>query len=157
MATPRRIIATLLLEECGRMGPDYESDPEMKYLVRSSHFAAEGEIYFRCKKSKLPDLLKTMFKVEDPFMEKTGGMIPNTHTSMVSMTYKGGKYVPSGEGGKANPFLTRDPIYSEPKADTLDMVRDIGEAVLGKEAGPGIDLIGDLIGDLLNPKSRGKK
>lgn len=163
MANAKKILVQMMVEECGiEKGDKWDDDPVVKYVVYpNSHFAAEGEVYFSCRRKSLESHLKMIFKVEDPFMEKTAGLIPNMHTSLARMGVGNGygqvgssTYKPvEGKSGYV-PFLTRDPIYKEPEGSTKDLITEIGTVVLGREPGAVTDLLGDLIEDLMSPKKR---
>lgn len=161
MAVAKKILVQMTVEECGiEKGDKWSDDPVVRYVVHpNAHFMAEGEIYFSCRRKSLESTLRTIFKVEDPFMEKTAGLIPNMHTSLARMGVGNGSgqvganAKPDGRAGYA-PFLTRDPIYKEPEGSTKDLITEIGTVVLGREPGAVTDLLGDLIEDLITPKKR---
>lgn len=146
-----RIHAELFVEGKPKHG-EYGDDPMTDYVVYSSSMRCEGAIEFSCRPTQLEAYLKMIFRTEDPMMKQTKGLLPNTHSSMMGRTAQTAVTTPGGP--RRNYFLTRDPIYKEPEGSTKDLVVGIGKEVLGRDPGPGVELLGDLIDDIITPKRR---
>lgn len=154
-----KIHAELIVERIGPERGQYGDDPITNYVAYSNHFQLDGQMTFSCRPSRLEETLKAMFKVEDPFMKSTRGMVPNAHTSMlprVTSTTSGQTVTVDGKPVKRH-FLTRDPIYKAPEGSTRDLIVSIGREVLGRDPGAGVDLFGDILDDIITPKKREKR
>ena len=145
MAVSREVKASLRLEECGLENRnDTSYDAPRRYVVSSSNFAAEGEIYFTSKPSALEATLETMFK--------TNTVSRNTTTHIYGQSY----------GSSSNPalirkqcaFLTRDPIYAVLLGEMKSLLMDVGKSVLGREPSEGFELFCDILDEIISPPKR---
>lgn len=152
-----KIHAELVVERIGPERGQYGDDPVTNYVAYSNHFQVDGQMTFSCRPSRLEETLKALFKVEDPLMKTTKGLVPNAHTSMLPRSTAVGQTTTSDGKPISRRFLTRDPIYKAPEGSTKDLIVSIGREVLGRDPGAGVDLFGDLLDEVITPRKRENK
>lgn len=163
MAT-RKILAVLTIEDVDYENEYDQRDPDAtrRYQITGG-WQTEGELYISSRPSRLEDLLKRCFFVDDPFMVKTNGIVPtsNAYTPPpATRTFYNSPSSPTvsvpqkGKNGEIRRvFLTRDPIYKEPEGSVSNLIQDISKNVLGKD-GDAIGLMGDLLDEIISPRRR---
>ena len=142
MALTREITGVLRIEDCGLENRNDNSyDATRRYVASSTNFAAEGEIYFTSKPSKLDETINRLFK---------SNSVPRPYSSS---SYNSST-TSSGTDRKTRHFLTREPIYSVPHGETRELLMDVGKALLGRQPNEGYELFCDIIDEIISPPKR---